>query len=111
MLTHTYLFAYNAKYHRCCYSHYIIERKVSAAHRKTRDTEHDEASVHDDTSMVIVSELEQIVFSTDMSVSSLPDAKTKYVKAHTWIMKIEGHNSTYYGAQLVFVEVTQLDET
>lgn len=77
MLAYPDLFAYDAKYHRSCYSHYISERNITAAIRKTG--EETVATLHDEAFDELKCHLEQTVFSNNKTVTTLVHLKDEYV--------------------------------
>ena len=68
MLPYADVFAFDAKYYRRCYSHYISDLNIAAA-RKKADAEATEISstCYDDAMSVIVKELDETVLSKDMT--------------------------------------------
>lgn len=84
MLIHTDLFAYDAKYHRKCYSHYISERNILASQRK-HEGHH---SAHSNSFQVLVEHIRTNVLSKH-EVASLSAMLAMY-KSES---KKEGHDS------------------
>uniref|UniRef100_UPI00358F875D uncharacterized protein n=1 Tax=Myxine glutinosa TaxID=7769 RepID=UPI00358F875D len=77
MLAFPDLFAYDAKYHRLCYSHYISERNITAAIRKSG--EETMGTLHDEAFDELKCYLEQTVFSKTKTVTPLVHLKDEYV--------------------------------
>ena len=113
MLTHSDLFAFDAKYHRSCYGHYISDRNIEAACSKAA-TSDKEQTCHEKAFHVVQNELEKSVLSQKLTVTSLSLLKEKYVQAlvdigvtdaqqySSWKLKTKLKN--YYGNRLIFVQ-------
>lgn len=93
MLAFPDLFAYDAKYHRLCYSHYISERNIAAACRK--QGEETTATLHDEAFDELKLHLEQTVFSKSKSVTTLAELKAKFVE---YLVSLGAPNAEQYTA-------------
>ena len=69
MIAHEDLFAYDAKYHRGCLSHYISERNIQAAIKKNIGEK--SQSFYDEAFQFVVRDIEERVLSKVKSVTSL----------------------------------------
>ena len=69
ILSYPDLFAYDAKYHRVCYSHYISELNIASARRKSGEAA--ETNVYDEAFDELKTHLNQTVFSKQKTVMTL----------------------------------------
>jgi hypothetical protein len=108
MVAHPDLFAYDAKYHRSCYSHYISERNVNAAQRRGSTTLKSEDLAFDE----LVEYISGTVLSSKKTVTSLSSLRDQYV---TYFNESERPDSVYswglkkrlinhFGDTLVFID-------
>lgn len=78
MLAYTDLFAYDAKYHRSCYSHYTSERNIQAVAAKAAALD---MLIHDRAFDKICIHIEQNVLSKhNHQVVTLADERTHFIK-------------------------------
>ena len=111
MLSYPDLFAYDAKYHRVCYSHYISELNIASARRKSGEAA--ETSVYDEAFDELKTQLNQTVFSKQKTVTTLVRLTDQFVKLllelgasnaqqyRAW--KLKERLRKHYGDQLVIV--------
>ena len=78
MLAYPDLFAYDSKYHRSCYGHFISERNVNAAKEKAETMK--SQTVYDRCFNKLCSELEKTVFSKEKSVALLSELQSRFVE-------------------------------
>ena len=76
LLSYTDLFAYDAKYHRCCLAHYISDRNITAARQKKESKK--QTSIYDKAFMKLTEDIDKTVLSEDMKVSTLKSLTDKY---------------------------------
>lgn len=111
LLAHEDLFAFDAKCHRSCLAHYISERNVSAAKRKSLSEK--QMSDHDKAFHMLTEEIDQTLLSQNMSVTYLSSVtdnfhrnlemfSTDASKYASWRLKEKLQN--HYKDKLVFVE-------
>ena len=108
MVAHPDLFAYDAKYHRSCYSHYISERNVNAAQRRSSTESKSEDLAFDK----LVQSITSTVLSGKKIVTSLSSLKGQYEGylkeskepggVYSWRLKKRLIN--YFGDRLVFID-------
>lgn len=77
MLTHQYLFVYDAKYHRSCLGHYISERNISAARNKYLSEK--KLSEYEEAFTKPTEEITSTAFSENMTVTTLNAVTESYV--------------------------------
>lgn len=87
------LFAYDAKYHRLCYSHYISERNIAAASHKAGETT--TCTLHDEAFEELQHHLEQTVFSRHKTVTTLTCLKAQFVG---YLVELGATNAEQYTA-------------
>ena len=78
MLCHPDLFAFDAKYHRSCYSHYISERNIRAARSKNESESN--FSVYDLAFKELTVELSNSIFSSRKTVMLLNNLHTRFLE-------------------------------
>lgn len=113
MLAYTDLFAYDAKYHRTCYAHYISERNIASARNKAVGHK-EESSSHEQAFDILTADLAKTVLSKNMAVSNLSTIRSSYIKAlsalnvpdaekyRSW--KLKEKLKRHFGDKLVFIE-------
>lgn len=113
MLSYPDLFAYDAKYHRVCYSHYISELNIKSAQRKSGETV--AKTLYDDAFDELNIHLNRTVFSKQKTVTTLASLRSQFVnslvelgvsiinaeKYTTW--KLKDRLTKHYGDELVSV--------
>ena len=111
MLSYPDLFAFDAKYHRNCYSHYISERNIKAAGKKARSES--DFSVYDTALKTLTTELSNSIFSSRKTVMLLTDLNARCIQIlenlgvsepnyASW--KLKQKLKAYYGDKLSFIE-------
>ena len=78
MLSYPDLFAFDAKYHHNCYSHYIYERNIKAAGKKARSES--DFSVYDTALKTLTTELSNSIFSSQKTVMFLTDLNETFIQ-------------------------------
>ena len=109
MLNHPDLFAFDAKYHRNCYSIYITKHSVEAAKRKISACPIDESS-YDKAFKCITEYINSFIISKKTDVSNLSSLRNEYIRAlgtedssySSWILKKRLVH--HFGEKLVFIE-------
>ena len=115
MLCHPDLFAFDAKYHRSCYSHYISERNIRAARSKNESESN--FSVYDLAFKELTVELSNSICSSRKTVMPLKDLHTRFLELletgsssdtsyASW--KLEQKLQAYYGDKISFIERPRL---
>lgn len=111
MLAHPDLFAFDAKYHRTCYSHYISERNIAASQSKAAK----EASVYDKAFQALTKEIDGTLFSKQKPVTTLTKLRVSYIhilseqgirdadQYKSW--KLKARLTNHYGEKLVFAQL------
>ena len=111
MLCHPDLFAFDAKYHRSCYSHYISKRNIRAARSKNESESN--FSVYDLAFKELTVELSNSIFSSRKTVMLLKDLHTRFLELletgsssdtsyASW--KLKQKLQAYYGYKISFIE-------
>ena len=111
MLCYPNLFAFDAKYHRTCYSHYISDRNIKAARSKAESESN--FSVYDMAFKELTLELNTSIFSTRKTVMPLTDLHTKFLELletqncsdtsySSW--KLKQKLQACYGDKISFIE-------
>ena len=111
MLCHPDLFAFDAKYHRNCYSHYISERNIRAARSKNESESN--FSVYDLAFKELTVELSNSIFSSRKIVMLLKDLHKRFLELletgsssdtfyASW--KLKQKLQAYYGDKISFIE-------
>ena len=107
MLAHPDLLAFDARYHRSCYSHYISKRNIACAQRKAKDPF--ESAFADLTRFI-----DQTIF-TNKSVATLVEVLSSFIKFllekgvkdayryKSW--KLKDKLKAHYGDRLLFVHI------
>ena len=115
MLTHSDLFAFDAKYHRSCYGHYISDRNIKAFCSKSASANGEEVTTcYDKAFQSVKSILEETVLSNKTVVTNLAVLKAHYIEAlcemgvtdaqnySSWKLKTKLKN--YYGDRIIFFQ-------
>lgn len=110
MLTHPDLFAFDGKYHRSRYAAYISKRNVSAAKRKSDESQ--PQSLEEPALNDIVLQIKRTVLSPQKNVTTLTQIKADYLQklsqykvdmvVFTWKLKEKLKN--HFTDHLVFIE-------
>ena len=113
MISHPDLFAYDGKYHRSCYGHYITEGNIRAAKEKA-DVAKSE-TVHEKSPKQLCKEMETTVFSKKKSVVLLTELQSRYTEILEDLSdqdtNIKGYSAStlksklkqYLGSKVVFI--------
>ena len=112
MLAHSDLFAFDAKYHRSCYSHYISDRNISAARQRIQNEK--QQSSYDESFLHVVELIEQTVLSEEMTVTNLSSLCDQFVKSSERMMvdsadsytswKVKERLIKHFGDRIVFIK-------
>lgn len=78
MLAHPDLFAYDAKYHRKCYAHYISGRNITAAQRRSLNEK--STSAYDKAFYDLTEEINQTLFAKDITVTDLVTLRKSFIE-------------------------------
>ena len=82
MITHSYLFAFNAKYHRSYYGHYISDRNIKALCSESASANGEEVTTcYDKAFPSAKSLLEETLLSNTTVVTNLAVLKSHYIEA------------------------------
>ena len=110
LIAHQDLFAYDAKYHRSCYSTCISDRNIKAARRKKASNTMN--GISDKAFRDIVDDLERSVLSSQKSVTTLSKVTSDYAKnllshgasgeVYSW--KLKERLKNHFQDKLVFLE-------
>lgn len=113
MLAFTDLFAYDAKYNRQCYSHYISERNIKAARKRIQD-DSSGMTVYDKAFNSIVQKIQMEVISQENAVTTLAAILYQYkqqISVEGDVKSVDCRSSKlkeklkkHFGDRLVFVE-------
>lgn len=111
MLSYPDLFAFDAKYHRTCYSHYISDRNIKAARKKVESEL--EFTSYDTALNILTKELKGSIFSSRKTVLSLKDLNARFIEIlgssgasetnyASW--KLKQKLKAFYGERLSFIQ-------
>ena len=107
MIAHPELFAFDEKYHRSCYAHFISERNIQAAQSKQRDSIE---STLDTDFQILVSDIQQTILSKQKTVATLSQIKANYEEKllesgrHVYSWKLKEKLNQHFQGEIVFIE-------